>query len=136
MQLAHAVREAAAQRYVPVIVVSGDAQSRLESRSFTDDVTDYFDKSHGHRLLAAFIRGYVQPEPIPDAHVMYVEDSRTVEIDTTRILQAHQHRVNRGHTAQQTLEPAHVHARTHTDPGADPELTDTQRREDQSDHRQ
>src|SRR3546814_2959409 len=39
MQLAHAVREAAAQRYVPVIVVSGDAQSRLESRSFTDDVT-------------------------------------------------------------------------------------------------
>src|SRR3546814_4879633 len=54
MQLAHAVREAAAQRYVPVIVVSGDAQSRLESRSFTDDVTDYFDKSHGHRALAAF----------------------------------------------------------------------------------
>src|SRR3546814_7872154 len=80
MQLAHAVREAAAQRYVPVIVVSGDAQSRLESRSFTDDVTDYFDKSHGHRALAAFIRGYVQPAPIPDAHVLYVEDSRTVAI--------------------------------------------------------
>src|SRR3546814_14193972 len=78
MQLAHAVREAAAQRYVPVIVVSGDAQSRLESRSFTDDVTDYFDKSHGHRALAAFIRGYVQPAPIPDAPVLYVEDRRTV----------------------------------------------------------
>src|SRR3546814_18953118 len=88
MQLAHAVREAAAQRYVPVIVVSGDAQSRLESRSFTDDVTDYFDKSHAHRALDAFIRGYVQPAPIPDAHVLYVEDRRTVTIATNRMLPA------------------------------------------------
>src|SRR3546814_9332141 len=87
MQLAHAVREAAAQRYVPVIVVSGDVQSRLESRSFTDDVTDYFDKSHGQRALAAFIRGYVQPAPITDGHVFYVGDSRTSAEQQTYELQ-------------------------------------------------
>ena len=55
------VREAAGQAYVPVIVVSGDAQARLETRSFSEDVTDYFDKALGHSALAAFIRGYVQP---------------------------------------------------------------------------
>src|SRR3546814_583906 len=49
LALAHAVREAAGQSYVPVIVVSGDVQSRLESRSLNDDVTDYFDKALGDR---------------------------------------------------------------------------------------
>ena len=61
------MREHTAQAYVPVIVVSGDAQEMLESRAFTDDVTDYFDKSLGHDALAAFIRGYVQPAPIDGA---------------------------------------------------------------------
>src|SRR3546814_19118841 len=96
MQLAHAVREAAAQRYVPVIVVSGDAQSRLESRSFTDDVTDYFDKSHGPRALAAFLRGYVPPAPIPDAPGLYAEDNRTGGMATTPTLQAPQNESTRG----------------------------------------
>ena len=64
-QLAQAVRAAAGQRYVPVIVISGNAQEHLEARQFSDDVTDYFDKSHGQRALAEFIRGYVQPAPIP-----------------------------------------------------------------------
>ena len=65
MALARSVREAAGQSYVPVIVVSGDVQSRLEARSLNDDVTDYFDKSLGHHALAAFIRGYVHPQPAP-----------------------------------------------------------------------
>jgi PleD family two-component response regulator len=43
LALARAVREAGGQRYVPVIVVSGDAQARLEDRSLSEDVTDYFD---------------------------------------------------------------------------------------------
>src|SRR5690554_6997462 len=88
MQLARGVREAAGQRYVPVIVVSGEAQSHLEMRRFTEDVTDYFDKAQGHEALAAFIRGYVMPEPIPGAKVLYVEDSRTVAVATRRMLQA------------------------------------------------
>ena len=87
--LARAVRESAGQAYVPIIVVSGDAQSHLESRRFTEDVTDYFDKSLGHTALAAFIRGYVQPQPIPGARVLYVEDSKVVALATKRMLERH-----------------------------------------------
>jgi CheY-like chemotaxis protein len=89
LTLAKRVRAAAAQRYVPIIVVSGDAQSHLEARKFTDDVTDYFDKANGYQALAAFILGYVHPEPIPGARVLYVEDSITVAVATRRMLQAH-----------------------------------------------
>ncbi len=89
LQVARQVRSSAGQRYVPVIVVSGDAQAHLEARRFTEDVTDYFDKADGYPALAAFIRGYVHPEPIPDARVLYVEDSITVAVATRRMLQAH-----------------------------------------------
>ncbi len=89
MQLARQVRASAGQRYVPVIVVSGDAQNHLESRRFTEDVTDYFDKANGYPALAAFLRGYIQPKAIPDARVLYVEDSVTVAMATRRMLQAH-----------------------------------------------
>ncbi len=89
LRLAKQVRAAAAQRYVPVIVVSGDAQSHLEARRFTEDITDYFDKADGYAALAAFIRGYVHPQPIPDVRVLYVEDSITVAVATRRMLQAH-----------------------------------------------
>ena len=85
--LARSVREAAGQRYVPIIVISADAQAHLESRRFTEDVTDYFDKALGHTALAAFIRGYVQPQPVPGARVLYVEDSRVVAAATKRMLE-------------------------------------------------
>ena len=87
LALARIVREAAGQSYVPVIVVSGDVQSRLEARSLNDDVTDYFDKALGHQALAAFIRGYVDPQPVPGARVLYVEDSRVVAAATKRMLE-------------------------------------------------
>lgn len=87
LALARTVREAAGQGYVPVIVVSGDVQSRLEARSLNDDVTDYFDKALGHQALAAFIRGYVDPRPVPGARVLYVEDSRVVAAATKRMLE-------------------------------------------------
>jgi CheY-like chemotaxis protein len=86
LQLARMVREAAGQAYVPVIVVSGEAQTRLESRSLGEDITDHFDKALGHQALAAFVRGYVQPQPIPGARVLYVEDSRVVAAATRRML--------------------------------------------------
>ncbi len=89
LEVARAVREAAGQAYVPVIVVSGEAQSHLEARRFTEFVTDYFDKALGHEALAAFIHGYVQPEPVPGATVLYVEDSRVVAETTRRMLERH-----------------------------------------------
>ncbi|TFZ42694.1 response regulator [Stenotrophomonas maltophilia] len=87
LALARMVREAAGQAYVPVIVVSGDAQQHLEQRRFTEYVTDYFDKSLGHEALATFIRGYVQPQIIPGATILYIEDSRVVAEATKRMLE-------------------------------------------------
>lgn len=87
LDLARLVRQTAGQAYVPVIVVSGDAQQHLEQRRFTDYVTDYFDKALGHEALATFIRGYVQPETIPGATILYVEDSRVVAEATKRMLE-------------------------------------------------
>ncbi|WCE05407.1 response regulator [Pseudoxanthomonas sp. JBR18] len=89
LEVARAVREAAGQAYVPVIVVSGEAQAHLEERRFTEFVTDYFDKALGHEALAAFIHGYVAPEAVPGATVLYVEDSRVVAETTKRMLERH-----------------------------------------------
>ncbi len=107
--VAKLVREAAGQAYVPVIVVSGDVQSRLESRSLAEDVTDYFDKALGHQALAAFIRGYVDPQPVPGARVLYVEDSRVVALATKRMLEAHQMEVTHVDSAEAALEFLHEH---------------------------
>ena len=124
MQLAQGVREAAGQRYVPVIVVSGEAQSHLEMRRFTEDVTDYFDKAQGHEALATFIRGYVMPEPVPGARVLYVEDSRTVAVATRRWLQARQMEVTHVLSAEEGLAYLQERAGTGDAPGTDLLLTD------------
>jgi DNA-binding response OmpR family regulator len=123
LALARTVREAAGQSYVPVIVVSGDVQSRLESRSLNDDVTDYFDKALGHSALAAFIRGYVQPQPVPGARVLYVEDSRVVAAATKRMLERHEMEVLHFIEVEGALEHLHQH-RGQDDIGADLVLTD------------
>jgi DNA-binding response OmpR family regulator len=125
MALARSVREAAGQSYVPVIVVSGDVQARLESRSLNEDVTDYFDKALGHSALAAFIRGYVQPQPVPGARVLYVEDSRVVAAATKRMLERHGMEVLHFIEVEGALEHLHKHhGREDGDLGADLVLTD------------
>ena len=124
MTLARSVREAGAQRYVPVIVVSGDVQSRLESRTLGEDVTDYFDKALGHGALATFIRGYVQPEAIPGARVLYVEDSKVVAAATKRMLARHGMQVIHTIGAEEALEYLQAHRAGDDAPGADLVLTD------------
>jgi len=123
LTLARAVRETGGQRYVPVIVVSGDAQARLENRSLSEDVTDYFDKALGHSALAAFIRGYVHPQPVPGARVLYVEDSKVVAVATKRILERHGMQVLHFPDVEGALEHLHS-ARSEDDVGADLVLTD------------
>ena len=89
LELAKHIRGHTPQAYIPIIVVSGDVQERLETRSISDDVTDYFDKSLGFNALAAFIKGYVAPESEPGGEVLYVEDSRVVAVATRRMLEKH-----------------------------------------------
>lgn len=121
--LARVVRQASGQAYVPIIVVSGEAQAHLEARRFTEDVTDYFDKALGHSALATFIRGYVQPQPIPGARVLYVEDSRVVAIATKRMLERHGLSVLHFIGVEEALGHLEAH-RGSSDPGADLVLTD------------
>ncbi|MFC4726611.1 response regulator [Coralloluteibacterium thermophilus] len=104
IELARRVREHPTQAYVPIIVVSGNAQEHLEARSFTPDITDYFDKALGFSALAAFIRGYVHPEQEPDGRVLYVEDSRVVATATCRMLQRHGLEVVHAISAEEALE--------------------------------
>ena len=125
LALARSVRQAAGQAYVPVIVVSGSAQETLELRAFTEDVTDYFDKSLGPAALAAFIRGYVQPAPIEGARVLYVEDSRVVALATGSMLERQGLQVLHVISAEEGLE--HLHrflGREDGDVGCDLLLTD------------
>ncbi len=89
LELAHFVREHAPQAYIPIIVVSGDVNERLVQRSFSDDVTDYFDKSLGFAALSAFIRGYVTNEASSGGDVLYIEDSKVVAMATRRMLEKH-----------------------------------------------
>ena len=124
LQVARAVREATAQRYVPVIVISADTQVHLEGRRFTEDVTDYFDKELGPSALAAFIRGYVHPQPIPGVHVLYIEDSRTVAVATRRMLEAHSMRVTHVASAEDALAYLEAYRDTDGAPGANLVLTD------------
>ena len=124
LALARAVREAAGQAYVPVIVVSGSAQESLETRRFTEDVTDYFDKALGHTALAAFIRGYVLPEPISGARVLYVEDSRVVAAATKRMLERQGLQVIHKISAEDAVAHLDAHRDGDDVPGADLVLTD------------
>ena len=125
LALARSVREAQGQAYVPVIVVSGNAQEMLETRAFTEDVTDYFDKSLGHGALAAFIRGYVQPAPIEGARILYVEDSRVVAVATKRMLERQNMQVLHVLSVEDALEHLHrFRGRTDGDVGADLVLSD------------
>ena len=124
LALARAVRESAGQAYVPVIVVSGSAQESLETRRFTEYVTDYFDKGQGQTALAAFIRGYVQPEPIAGARVLYVEDSRVVALATKRMLERQGLQVVHTISAEDGVAYLDAHRDTDDAPGADLVLTD------------
>jgi CheY-like chemotaxis protein len=124
MALARAVREAAGQSYVPVIVVSGDVQARLESRTLGEDITDYFDKGLGHGALAAFIRGYVQPQPITGARVLYVEDSKVVAAATKRMLERNGMHVIHTVGAEEAIGYLETHRDGADAPGADLVLTD------------
>jgi len=104
LDLARYIREYTPQAYIPIIVVSGNVQERLESRDLSTDVTDYFDKSLGFGALATFIRGYVKPEDEPGGEVLYIEDSRVVAVATRRMMEKHGLKVTHVVSVEEALE--------------------------------
>ncbi len=87
-ELAGEIREQSPQRYIPIILISGSVDERLEQREISEDITDYFDKSNGFKALGTFVKGYVQPDVSVIGHILYVEDSRVVAVATRRILES------------------------------------------------
>ena len=124
MELAHHIREHAPQAYIPIIVVSGDAQERLVSRSFGDEVTDHFDKGLGFSALSAFIQGYVRPEPETGGEVLYVEDSKVVAMATRRMMEKHGLRVTHVISVEDALAHLDTAREQGNIPGPDVILTD------------
>ncbi len=76
--------------YMPVFVISGDVNQRLEARALTADVTDYFDKSMGQDGLRLFLQGLLQPDDAISGRILYVEDSRVVAHATRKLLAGHE----------------------------------------------
>jgi len=124
LELAHYIREHTPQAYIPIVVVSGDVQERLVDRSFTDDVTDYFDKSLGFSALTAFIRGYVCPEAQAGGEVLYVEDSKVVALATRRMLEKHGLKVTHVISVEDALAHLETDRAQGNVPGPDIVLTD------------
>lgn len=103
-ELAKYVRQNSPQAYIPIIVVSGDADSRLQSREVSQDITDYFDKSLGPDALGSFIRGYIRPATQALGTVLYIEDSRVVALATRKALEKHGLKVVHFVTVEDGLE--------------------------------
>jgi CheY-like chemotaxis protein len=77
------------QHYIPVLVISGDVDKRVQDRLMDADVTDYLDKSRGQSGLEFFITGILSPDSQVSGHVLYVEDSRVVAHATKKVLSNH-----------------------------------------------
>ncbi|VAW37448.1 hypothetical protein MNBD_GAMMA01-1137 [hydrothermal vent metagenome] len=77
------------QHYIPVLVVSGDVNRRVQERLMDADVTDYLDKEQGQYGLEFFIKGMLAPDVQVQGHVLYIEDSRVVAHATKKVLTNH-----------------------------------------------
>ncbi len=131
IELAHSIRVSGSQTYVPIVVVSGDVNERLEARSLGEEITDYFDKSLGFQALVEFIRGYVLAQQNFAGEVLYVEDSQVVALATRRMLEKHGLSVQHCISAEAALL-ALDNARSQGRLGADVLLTDVNLQEELS----
>jgi len=89
LDLSRQVRRSERHHYTPIVVVSGDADSRLLREGFEAGVTDYFDKSLGYKAFGSFIKAFIQRHAGLVGRILYVEDSRTDAVVTNRILEKH-----------------------------------------------
>jgi two-component system cell cycle response regulator len=89
LALSRAIRDSHTNHYTPVIVVSGDADSRLLREGFEAGVTDYFDKSNGYKAFGSFIKSFIQRNSGLTGHILFIEDSRTSAAVTCKMLEKH-----------------------------------------------
>lgn len=89
LELSRQVRQSRSHSYIPIIVVSGDADKRLLREGFEAGVTDYFDKSQGYKAFGSFIRSFIQRHSGLMGHILFVEDSATAAAMIQKILEKH-----------------------------------------------
>lgn len=109
LELSRQVRSSRHHSYLPVIVVSGDADTRLLREGFEAGVTDYFDKSQGYKAFGGFIRAFIQRHSGLVGHILFVEDSATAAAVIRKILEKHGLKVTQVATAEaaiKLMEPA------------------------------
>ncbi|HID49030.1 MAG TPA: response regulator [Chromatiales bacterium] len=89
LTLSRSIRDSVHHHYTPVIIVSGDADSRLLREGFEAGVTDYFDKSNGYKAFGTFIKSFIQRNSGLSGHILFVEDSPTSAAVTCKMLEKH-----------------------------------------------
>jgi len=103
LALSREVRNSDTHSYIPIIVVSGDADSRLLREGFEAGVTDYFDKSQGYKAFGDFIRSFVQRHSGLIGHILFVEDSATAAAVIQKILGKHGLKVTHVVTGEEAM---------------------------------
>lgn len=104
LDLCRRIRADHTHRYMPVIVVSGDADSRLLREGFAAGVTDYFDKSLGYQAFVEFVKAFMRRNAGLVGRVLYVEDSPTAATVVRQIMERQGLQVVHTATAEQALE--------------------------------
>lgn len=87
LDLCRRIRQFKSHHYTPVVVISGDADTRLLKEGYAAGVTDYFDKSQGYHAFAKFIKEFDSRNQWLVGHILYVEDSKTAAALTIPILE-------------------------------------------------
>jgi len=103
LELSRLIRGSEHHSYIPIIVVSGDADSRLLREGFEAGVTDYFDKSQGYKAFGGFIRSFIQRHSGLVGHILFVEDSATAAAVVVKILEKHGLKVTHVVTAEEAI---------------------------------
>ena len=103
LELSRQIRASQHHSYIPIIVVSGDADTRLLREGFEAGVTDYFDKSQGYKAFGGFIRSFIQRHSGLVGHILFVEDSATAAAVVVKILEKHGLKVTHVVTAEEAL---------------------------------
>ena len=109
LSLSRKIRSSDNHNYTPVIVVSGDADSRLLREGFEAGVTDYFDKSQGYKAFGSFIRAFIQRNTGLVGHILFVEDSKTAATVTCKLLEKQGLKVTHVTSAEEGLELLQSH---------------------------
>lgn len=104
LMLCQHIRQSQNNHFTPVIVISGDDDSRLLKEGFAAGVTDYFDKSLGYRALGTFIKDFQERNSGLVGRVLFVEDSTTAATLTMRMLDKQGLQVVHTKTAEEAIE--------------------------------